>query len=109
VTLDDGRERRRPHAARRDRHADARTGRRRGLQPSPAPACTTARHCQEAAAYRGERVVIVGGANSAGQAAVMFSRYAAEVVVVVRAASLAERMSTYLVEQIAKAIDSIGC
>lgn len=54
----------------------------------------------EAAAYRGERVVIVGGANSAGQAAVMFSRYAAEVIMVVRAASLAERMSTYLVEQI---------
>ncbi len=60
----------------------------------------------EAAAYRGERVVIVGGANSAGQAAVMFSRYAAEVVMVVRAGSLAEKMSTYLVDQIA-AIDAI--
>lgn len=60
----------------------------------------------EAAAYQGERVVIVGGANSAGQAAVMFSRHAAEVVMVVRAASLADKMSTYLIEQI-EGIDTI--
>ncbi|MEX0832019.1 MAG: NAD(P)/FAD-dependent oxidoreductase, partial [Nitriliruptoraceae bacterium] len=60
----------------------------------------------EAAAYAGEQVVIVGGANSAGQAAVMFSRHAARVVMVVRAASLDEKMSRYLVDQIA-AIDTI--
>lgn len=60
----------------------------------------------EAAAMTGERVVVVGGANSAGQAALHLARFAAEVVVVVRAASLAERMSSYLVERI-EATDSI--
>jgi len=60
----------------------------------------------EAAAYAGEQVVIVGGANSAGQAAVMFSQHAARVVMVVRAASLDEKMSRYLVDQI-DAIDNI--
>ena len=54
----------------------------------------------EAASYKGERVVIVGGANSAGQAALMFARFAAEVLVVIRGASLADRMSRYLVDQI---------
>ncbi len=54
----------------------------------------------EAAAYRDERVVVVGGANSAGQAAMMFSRFAAEVLVVVRSSDLSQRMSRYLVDQV---------
>jgi thioredoxin reductase (NADPH) len=44
--------------------------------------------------------VIVGGGNSAGQAAVFYSGYAAEVIVVVRGAGLANTMSQYLIQQI---------
>jgi thioredoxin reductase (NADPH) len=51
-------------------------------------------------AWKGERVVVVGGANSAGQAALHLSQTAAEVVVAVRAGTLAERMSRYLVARI---------
>ncbi|WP_067972954.1 FAD-dependent oxidoreductase [Nocardiopsis trehalosi] len=54
----------------------------------------------------GEEVYIVGGANSAGQAAVHLSRYAKRVHLLVRGASLADGMSHYLIEQIA-AIDAI--
>ncbi len=61
----------------------------------------------EAASYQGERVVVVGGANSAGQAAMMFSRYADEVLLVVRAPSLGEKMSRYLIDQIEQT-DNIG-
>jgi thioredoxin reductase (NADPH) len=51
-------------------------------------------------------VIIVGGANSAGQAAVFFSRHAARVTMAVRGDSLQRSMSSYLIEQIA-AIDNI--
>jgi thioredoxin reductase (NADPH) len=54
----------------------------------------------EASFYRGQPVFIVGGANSAGQAAVFFSRYASTVSMVVRGASLEAGMSQYLVDQI---------
>jgi thioredoxin reductase (NADPH) len=54
----------------------------------------------EAATYRGERVVVVGGANSAGQAAMMFSRFADQVTVLIRAASIDKGMSRYLIDQI---------
>jgi thioredoxin reductase (NADPH) len=54
----------------------------------------------EAATCRGRDVVIVGGANSAGQAAMFFSRYARTVTILLRARSLGHRMSQYLVEQI---------
>jgi thioredoxin reductase (NADPH) len=54
----------------------------------------------EAASYAGEQVVIVGGANSAGQAAMMFARFADRVTMVVRADSLAASMSRYLIDQI---------
>ncbi|MGN9910493.1 FAD-dependent oxidoreductase [Phytohabitans sp. LJ34] len=54
----------------------------------------------EAPACSGSDVYIVGGANSAGQAAVYFSRYASRVHLVVRGDSLAQSMSAYLIEQI---------
>jgi len=54
----------------------------------------------EAATYRDGHVYVIGGANSAGQAAMMFSRYAATVTMIVRGESLGEKMSQYLVEQI---------
>ncbi|NUM43316.1 MAG: FAD-dependent oxidoreductase [Anaerolineales bacterium] len=55
----------------------------------------------EAANYRGQHVVVVGGANSAGQGAMFFSRYASKVTMLVRASALALGMSQYLVDQIA--------
>jgi thioredoxin reductase (NADPH) len=54
----------------------------------------------EAAFYRGQEVFVVGGANSAGQAAVFFSRYARQVTMLVRSDSLKSGMSHYLVDQI---------
>jgi thioredoxin reductase (NADPH) len=54
----------------------------------------------EAAACQNEDVYIVGGANSAGQAAMFFAKYARQVVMLVRSASLASGMSFYLIEQI---------
>ncbi|SFW92028.1 response regulator [Amycolatopsis australiensis] len=55
----------------------------------------------EAPECKGEHVYIVGGANSAGQAAVFFSRHASDVTILVRGASLEASMSHYLIEQIA--------
>ncbi|MFD7444848.1 FAD-dependent oxidoreductase [Streptomyces sp. NPDC059909] len=54
----------------------------------------------EAAGCRGDDVYIVGGANSAGQAAVYFSRYAGRVHLLVRAPDLTRSMSHYLIQQI---------
>lgn len=55
----------------------------------------------EAATYTGQRVFVVGAANSAGQAAMMFSRHADGVSLVARGDSLEAKMSQYLVDQIA--------
>jgi thioredoxin reductase (NADPH) len=55
----------------------------------------------EARAYSGENVYIVGGANSAGQAAMYFSKYAKQVTMLVRGESLKSSMSKYLIDQIA--------
>jgi thioredoxin reductase (NADPH) len=55
----------------------------------------------EAQAMTDREVFVVGGANSAGQAAVHLARYAARVTVLVRGQSLAEGMSDYLITQIA--------
>jgi thioredoxin reductase (NADPH) len=55
----------------------------------------------EAAHYRDRDVIVIGGANSAGQGAVFFSHYARQVTILVRGKSLAESMSHYLVDQIA--------
>ena len=57
----------------------------------------------EAAAVRGQDVMIVGGANSAGQGAMFFSEHARKVYVVVRGSSLSASMSQYLVDRIQKA------
>ena len=54
----------------------------------------------EAAHYKDEHVCIVGGANSAGQGAMFFSRYAKQVTMLVRSSSLEKGMSQYLVDQI---------
>jgi thioredoxin reductase (NADPH) len=53
-----------------------------------------------ARALRGLPVAVVGGGNSAGQAAVHMARYAASVTMLVREDSLAQFMSTYLIQQI---------
>jgi thioredoxin reductase (NADPH) len=57
----------------------------------------------EARAYAGQEVYVVGGGNSAGQAAIHLSRYAGRVTLVVRRDSLVETMSSYLVDEIAAA------
>ncbi|MEO5905486.1 MAG: FAD-dependent oxidoreductase, partial [Saprospiraceae bacterium] len=54
----------------------------------------------EAASYRGKDICIVGGANSAGQGAVFFSRYANSVTMLIRSKSLSTGMSRYLVDRI---------
>ncbi|MEA2144718.1 MAG: thioredoxin reductase [Solirubrobacteraceae bacterium] len=58
-------------------------------------ALTEARSCED------QHVVVIGGANSAGQAAVYFAGYAARVTMLVRGPSLERSMSHYLIEQIA--------
>jgi hypothetical protein len=63
-------------------------------------AATEASDCVDADVY------IVGGANSAGQAAVFFSRVAKSVTLVVRADSLEVSMSQYLIEQL-QSIDNV--
>jgi thioredoxin reductase (NADPH) len=54
----------------------------------------------EALSCKGEKVYVVGGANSAGQAAMNFAKYAERVVMLVRGDSLASTMSQYLIDQI---------
>jgi len=58
-------------------------------------AMTEARACSD------QHVVVIGGANSAGQSAVHFSGYATKVTMLVRGPSLEKSMSHYLIEQIA--------
>ena len=60
----------------------------------------------EARACADQHVVVIGGANSAGQAAVYFSKYADRVTMLVRGDSLAKSMSRYLIEEI-EALDNI--
>jgi thioredoxin reductase (NADPH) len=55
----------------------------------------------EAVSCRNEDVYIVGAANSAGQAAMYFSKYARKVMMLVRGESLVNSMSKYLIDQIA--------
>jgi thioredoxin reductase (NADPH) len=55
----------------------------------------------EAPALAGEQVYVVGGANSAGQAALHLAKFAGRVTLLVRGESLEESMSDYLITQIA--------
>jgi thioredoxin reductase (NADPH) len=55
----------------------------------------------EALGTRGKDVFLIGGGNSAGQAAMFFSSYARSVTLLVRGSSLAKSMSHYLIEQLA--------
>jgi thioredoxin reductase (NADPH) len=57
----------------------------------------------EAPSLAGRRVYVVGGGNSAGQAAMHLARFAAEVTVLVRGADVAASMSDYLVRELAAA------
>jgi len=59
-------------------------------------AMTEAFNCKD------EDVFVVGGANSAGQAAMYFSKYARRVVMLVRGSSLSASMSQYLIDQLKK-------
>jgi thioredoxin reductase (NADPH) len=61
----------------------------------------------EARAHGGQEVYVVGGGNSAGQAAVHLARYAARVTILVRRADLTETMSRYLIDEIDQS-DNIG-
>jgi thioredoxin reductase (NADPH) len=54
----------------------------------------------EAARYRGKDICVVGGANSAGQGALFFSRYVRRVYMLVRARDLTASMSRYLIDRI---------
>jgi thioredoxin reductase (NADPH) len=56
----------------------------------------------EAMTCQDEDVYVIGGANSAGQAAMNFSRFAQRVVMLVRGESLASTMSRYLIDEIEK-------
>ncbi|MEM6752691.1 MAG: FAD-dependent oxidoreductase [Cyanobacteria bacterium P01_C01_bin.38] len=54
----------------------------------------------EARSCEGEEVYIIGAANSAGQGAMYFSKYASKVIILVRGDSLTKSMSQYLIDQI---------
>lgn len=54
----------------------------------------------EATNYKHKQVIVVGGANSAGQGAVLLARYAKKVLLLVRRNTIEETMSQYLVNQI---------
>lgn len=54
----------------------------------------------EAINYQDQPVVVVGGANSAGQGAMYFARYSSKVTMLVRGSSLTKSMSQYLIDQI---------
>ncbi len=54
----------------------------------------------EALSCKNEIIYVVGGANSAGQAAMNFAKYAERVVILVRGSSLSSTMSKYLIDQI---------
>jgi thioredoxin reductase len=57
----------------------------------------------EAPAMRGRKVFVVGGGNSAGQAALHLAKWASQVTILVRSASLSDSMSDYLIREIGAA------
>ncbi len=54
----------------------------------------------EAMSVRGKKIVLVGGGNSAGQAAMLFSDFATQIFIVIRDQTIEETMSQYLIDQI---------
>lgn len=71
-----------------------------GLQPFVGASVFYGASSVEARAQTGRDVLVVGGGNSAGQAALHLARYARSVSLVVRGPSLAESMSRYLIDQL---------
>lgn len=71
-----------------------------GLEPYVGSAVFYGASSVEARAQSGRDVLVVGGGNSAGQAALHLARYARSVSLVVRGDSLAASMSKYLIEQL---------
>src|SRR6516225_9876520 len=72
-----------------------------GLDDLTGRGCYYGSALTEAMACAGQDVYVVGGANSAGQAAVYLARYAKSVTILVRGSSLEKSMSYYLIRQIA--------
>lgn len=71
-----------------------------GIEPLTGAGVYYGASLTEAANYRDQEVYVIGGANSAGQGAMFFSRYAGKVTMLVRGSSLEKGMSQYLVDQI---------
>jgi thioredoxin reductase (NADPH) len=71
-----------------------------GLEPLVGAGVYYGAALYEAATYRGQDVLVVGGANSAGQGAMFFSRHARKVTILLRGPDLSSGMSRYLVDRI---------
>jgi thioredoxin reductase (NADPH) len=71
-----------------------------GLDRLTGAGCYYGAAMTEAMSCRDQGVFVVGGGNSAGQAAMFFSRYASRVTILVRGEGLSATMSHYLIEQI---------
>ena len=78
-----------------------------GLEPLVGAGVYYGSALSEANTYRGHDVVVVGGANSAGQGAVFFSRYARSVTMLLRGPDLTQGMSQYLVDRIGETANII--
>jgi thioredoxin reductase (NADPH) len=72
-----------------------------GIEPLAGASVYYGAATSEAENYRGSKVFVIGGANSAGQGAIFLSRFASEVTMVIRGESLGAGLSQYLVDQIA--------
>jgi thioredoxin reductase (NADPH) len=71
-----------------------------GLEPLAGAGVFYGAAMTEAQALAGKRAFVVGGGNSAGQAALHLSKYARQVTILVRSKSLAASMSSYLIREI---------
>jgi thioredoxin reductase (NADPH) len=99
VTLDDGGELR-CHALVLATGVRVRTLDVPGLEPLLGASVYYGAATSEAVNYEGKHVIVVGGANSAGQGALFLSRYAGQVDILIRGESLRASMSQYLIDQI---------